>query len=190
MKCVLIFLAIALISTNKVLAQAPPIPVSANLAPVTDLGSYTGSLTANGNYIGLNVNEGVLGTSVRNYVSVYNERTKYYAGILIVHKINNEIEKVEDRYKELSEENEELHMFLHYSKRKENEKKMEEISQQILTLKDELKDQYNMVILGEKVNLYQNVMRTLTPIRRKLDTLEGNINRSNLLKELIETIKD
>jgi len=126
---------------------------------------------------------------LKNYVKEYNKRGKYYGGALYISEINDELEEAKQRLKDLEAENNTLYKVLYYSKRMKNDRLLESAQLRFEILEEELKTQETTTLLSEKMNLYENTMRTLTRINRSLDTIQSNINDSKYREKMIKMMK-
>ncbi|UOB16667.1 hypothetical protein [Abyssalbus ytuae] len=166
-------------------------PVSPIYTPVTDMPLMTMSYTTAGLYGSINAEENRLTNSVDSYATVYNKRAIYYTGASVVaYKIEQSILNSRKKLLELVVDNKNLDKIKYYSKRKKNTQLLEELEEKLDILEKELQGQHKIaVIYGEKLNLLQNTMRTLTQINRELDIVDKNIKESNHLKKIIKMIK-
>lgn len=177
---------------SQIIAQGPPVPIYTPIITDAVVAGLTGTATAN--YGLINTEETLVLKVVNDYKATYNKRATYLGtGVSIVNifindQINSKVDDTKKRYDKLKVENEKLNKVKFYSKKKKNLKLIRELDLQITILEEELKDKSKSGIIGEKINLYQNAMRTLAPINRKLDTLESNINKSNSFKKIIKMI--
>lgn len=166
---------------------------SAQVFPfVTDYGSLSGSSAAAGNYTGLGFQSnnpfssrgGDLKDRIRSFRRVFDERSEYFAialplSISVDRKIKNQILQSYSRYNNLQDRNESLSLFS-YSKKKNNKKLLELVSTMLYNLNKEIQNQStSLVVLGEKLNVYQDVMMSLQDIDRMMDNIEDNIEKSN-----------
>ncbi len=181
---IIVILGLVLCSTTT-LAQI----VSAPNAPVTDLPLTILSGMATGAYGAQVIVEHQLADAVNSYEKIYNKRAQYYVGAtLIIEKINDALDDSSKKLLTLKMDNKDLHETAYYSKRKENNKLLAEVEENLDILIKELNRQEKQVIYGEKLNLLQNTMRTLTRINRKLDVVEKNIQESEHAEEIIKMI--
>ncbi|SIT15647.1 hypothetical protein SAMN05421766_1166 [Zobellia uliginosa] len=185
MKKIVILIGLVLIGTT-CLAQ----PVNFVYLPITDMPLVVASGAASAEYGIMKFEENQLTDAVSSYASTYNKRATYYSGILIISMINNNINKSRNRYLKLKLDNSKLDEIKYYSKRPENDKLLAEINENLDILEKELESQHKMVIYGEKLNLLQNSMLTLTRINRKLDFVRKNIHKSEQAKKVIKMIID
>ncbi|WP_405208496.1 hypothetical protein [Aquimarina sp. LLG6339-5] len=111
----------------------------------------------------------------------YAKRLVYLAtSSVISNKIRNEITLSFNRYSDLKQRNESLSL-LNYSKKKENQKILGVIEDMLVNAQKALISQSSInVIYGEKLNLFQNTMSSLTEIHRTMDVVEDNIEQSKL----------
>ncbi|MBL3658409.1 hypothetical protein [Fulvivirga sediminis] len=174
-----------------ILLTMPALAQPANLIylPVTDMGLMPQRIAAAALYGSISVAENSLKSSVRSYAKTYNKRALYYAGAIVITKINGSINKSEERLKELIKSNAELDEKKFYSKRIPNNKLLKGLEESLYILKQEMLKQHKLVIYGEKLNLLQNTMRTLTEINRRLDIVENNISDSADKKHIIKELK-
>jgi len=125
---------------------------------------------------------------LKAFVREFEKRALYYPGTLVMHNqnmIGKKVTAVEDRISDLSTDNMNL-SFLYYSKRKENAKLLDAIKEEFEIIKAELSTSSTTVVMGEKLNLYQDVMMTLTRTNRQLDIVESNIGGSKHTKRVVE----
>lgn len=153
--------------------------------PNTDLGLSAQSGKASYRYLSLIPTQHCLTRMVNAYGSAYSKRMIYYSGVLIMNQINGELDQSKNRLQRLVLGNDKLDEIKYYSKRKENEKLLAAVEEKLYILEQELDKQDKLVIYGEKLNLLQNTMLTLTRVNRKLDLIEKNIKESEYIKKII-----
>ena len=146
---------------------------------LTDVPSAGGSVISAGLYEFLiKKAEEKLSKEVDNYGNEYNKRFKYFGGALTSLFINKKIKELNERVNYLTKENKKL-TFLYYSKKKQNIKSLALIKKSCDNIKDELQYKTGSFILsGERMNLYENLMKSILLINRVLDKVEMNINKS------------
>ncbi|GAA0716343.1 hypothetical protein GCM10009430_11960 [Aquimarina litoralis] len=149
---------------------------------LTDPGSLTGSGVSTGLYSGSTTAERNTLRRVSGFNVDYGKRLTYLVtSAVISNKIRDEISVSFNRYYDLKRRNESL-SFFNYSKRKENQKMLKFIEKMLNNTQKALLAQSSInVIYGEKLNLFQNTMKSLTEIHRSMDIVEDNIDRSKLL---------
>jgi hypothetical protein len=90
-----------------------------------------------------------------------------------------------ERFFILEQRNNSLSIF-HHNQKKTNKKLLDIIQQMIVNLKNELDKQHSSnVLLGEKMNLYQNAMSSTAKIQRELDAIEDTIENTKLINKIL-----
>lgn len=149
---------------------------------LTDPGSLAGSGASAGLYVGLNNKDKDNMRKMNAFQKDYVKRQVYFIGsaAVITNKINADIVTAFDRYNRLRSRNKSLTLFSH-SKKKNNTKLLDLIRDMLTNMQKEMLTQKsNHVIYGEKLNLLQNTMQSLSEIHRMMDTVEDNIEKTKL----------
>jgi len=180
---------VGLLSQFKMFAQKPIGPVGD--LTITDMGHFTGSVTSAGILAGGVLTEQPYKESVKKFQKQYSKRIPYFGGIAILAQINNLIDDTQTRIDDLTSNNDMLKRVLYYSKKKKNVELLSEATSRLEFLRQEVNNrQEEVTISGEKMNLHQNVRRTLSRIHRSLDVVDQNTQQSSLSEKIIKMIKN
>ncbi len=157
----------------------------------TDPGSFTGSGTHAATYeFALKNSEKDTKKEIKEYNEQYNRRMKYYLLTLgngIVTKIDNKIKKVLNRLDILEEKNKKL-SFLNYSRKKKSRNELRSLKTMLNNIRNNYQNKHIGSIYGEKLNLYENLMKSLTKINRMLDEVERDIDKSFYFNRLKSSV--
>jgi len=175
---------------HNVQAQLPLMPA---MSPaIADLANAAASTALAGVYGGaVLTTQSLLNSEIKNFRKQWDNRGTYLGGEVFERShIYPKLDDFESRLSELEEENMNLSAFV-YSKKDENTKLLLVVREEFDILNSEIKDRSHLVVvLGEKINLYQNMMRTITRLNRQLDVVEGNIGGSNAKEKLVDAMKN
>ena len=152
---------------------------------VSDAGSLAGSTAITGLYSGMGPVEQSRRTAANGFIFKYTKRLPYLEGALpVVVEINNEILEIKTRYNDLERRNNSLTLFS-YSTKKNNTRSLKTIRTMLDNITQELlrQDAFN-ILVGEKVNLYVNTMKSLWEIHEFLDEVESRIDNTSLFRRL------
>ncbi|MBL0683431.1 hypothetical protein [Aquimarina mytili] len=147
-----------------------------------DPGSLSGSSAATFQYMILGNADRNLTRQVNRFTIQYSKRIPYLMlSSSLTKKINTQIDTAIRRYNFLVSRNNSL-VFFRYSRKRNNAKALTIIKKMLDNLERELNKQNSIgVIHGEKLNLYQNAMKSLSKIHRLMDIIEDNVAQSKLL---------
>ncbi|MEJ5049343.1 hypothetical protein WH221_05855 [Chryseobacterium culicis] len=161
-------------------------PVANNpIGPISDVPSNIGSIAIIVELEFLKGREETTEKRTKDFVKEYRKRLLYYGGVAWLSTVNNVINNVRDRSRQLRQDNEKL-SFLFYSKKKENRVYLLSADSQIENMSSHFLNGEINTILGEKFNLYEELRASLSAINRELDRVDGNIKESNLKKKLVQ----
>ncbi|OEK07359.1 hypothetical protein A8C32_18150 [Flavivirga aquatica] len=177
MKVKLFYIAFFLFCSVKSIAQQFPVLV--------DPGSMTGSVLSWSLYSMLSTEDKNNRKKIIAFKKDLAKRHLYLVeGAIVVNKINREISNCKERYRQLEHRNKSL-SFLSYSKKKINNKMLNLVNVMLENINKGLKNQRALEVLyGEKLNLLQNTMKSLTEIYRVLDVVEDNIEKTKLYNRI------
>lgn len=176
------FLIVLLLFTS---IRAYSQPVSNNpIGPISDVPSNLGSAAIIFEKYALKGREETTEKRTQDFLKEYRKRLLYYGGIAWLSTVNDIINNIKDRSRQLRQDNEEL-SFLYYSKKKENRVYLLSADIQIENMSANFLNGEKAVILGEKFNLYEDLRSSLSAINRKLDRVEDNIKESTLKRKLV-----
>lgn len=161
-------------------------PVANNpIGPISDVPSNLGSAAIILENISLKEREETTEKRTKDFVKEYRKRLLYYGGAAWLSTVNDIINNVKDRARKLKEDNEKL-SFLFYSKKKENRVYLLSADSQIENMSSNFLNGEKLTILGEKINLYEELRASLSTINRELDRVDDSIKQSNLKKKLVQ----
>ena len=177
------FLILLLVSVKIYSQPVSNIPIG----PISDVPSLTLSGVSTGLLsLGLKGREETTEKRTQDFLKEYRKRLIYYPGsVAWLFTVNNIINNVKDRSRQLRQDNERL-SFLYYSKKKENRVYLLSADSQIENMSANFLNGEKAVILGEKFNLYEDLRSSLSAINRKLDRVEDNIKGSALKRKLVQ----
>lgn len=155
------------------------------IGPISDVPSNLGSGAIIVENIFLKEREETTEKRTKDFVKEYRKRLLYYGGAAWLSTVNDIINNVKDRAHKLKEDNEKL-SFLFYSKKKENKVYLLSADSQIENMSSNFLNGEKLTILGEKINLYEELRASLSAINRELDKVDDNIKQSNLRKKLVQ----
>jgi hypothetical protein len=155
---------------------------------ITDNPSLQGSYSSLVAYTLVKTADNNLKSKVNQFNANYGQRSIYLTAPLIgkiAADINSEMAGVRQRFQVIQERNSNLGLY-QYGVKKKNSRLLAIVDSIILNLKNALDGQWNTnVKLGEKMNLYQNVMASINKIQRQLDVIEDTIDRSLLINQIL-----
>ncbi|MEE1964581.1 hypothetical protein V1387_17975 [Allomuricauda taeanensis] len=155
---------------------------------ITDFPSLNGSKNSIILYNVIKGYDNQLKRKVNQFNGVYAQRSTYLVAPLsreITNEIHSEINEIQNRYLAINQKNNSLGLY-HYSIKKKNKKILDILYPIISNLYNTLGKQHSTnVLLGEKMNLYQNAMASMNKIHRQLDIIADNIDRSLLVNQIL-----
>ncbi|SIR72358.1 MULTISPECIES: hypothetical protein [unclassified Chryseobacterium] len=161
-------------------------PVANNpIGPISDVPSGTLSGVTIGLNLALKGREETTEQRTQDFLKEYRKRLQYYGGFAWLSTVNDIINNVKGRSRQLRQYNEKL-SFLYYSKKKENMMYLLSADKQIENMSSNFLSSEVNTILGEKFNLYENLRTSLSAINRKLDRVDDNIKESNLKRKFVQ----
>lgn len=155
------------------------------LGPISDIPSGVGSIGITIQYSLIKNNEKTSEEKTKKFIKQYQERLKYLTGATWLLTINSIINNLVDRSHTIRSDNENLSL-LFYSKKKENRVFLTSVDSQIMNISSHFLTGEISTLLGEKMNLYDNLKTSLIVINRQLDLIESNIKKSTLKKKIIQ----
>ncbi|WP_426479194.1 hypothetical protein ACP3T3_07010 [Chryseobacterium sp. CBSDS_008] len=177
------FLTLLLILTS---IRAYSQPFANNpIGPISDVPSNLGSAAIIIEKYALKGREETTEQRTQDFLKEYRKRLLYYGGVAWLSTVNDIINNVKDRSRQLRQDNEQL-SFLYYSKKKENRVYLLSADSQIENMSSHFLSGEKITILGEKFNLYEDLRTSLSAINRKLDRVEDNIKGSTLKRKLVQ----
>ncbi len=153
---------------------------------LTDPGSFSGSGVAIGFYEALDASDKNNRTRMIEFEKDYVKRQLYFMGasLAVGTRINSEMAAAFSRYDSLKTRNSSLTQFS-YSKKKDNTKMLNMIEIMLNSMQREMLTHKNVfVIYGEKINLLQNMMKSLIEIQRVMDIVEDNLEKTKLYNRI------
>ncbi|THV57565.1 hypothetical protein [Chryseobacterium candidae] len=161
-------------------------PVANNpIGPISDVPSGILSGVTIGLNLELKGREETTEKRIQDFLKEYRKRLQYYDAIAWLSTVNDIINNVKDRSRQLMQDNEKL-SFLYYSKKKENRVYLLSADSQIENISSHFLNGEKITILGEKFNLYEDLRASLSAINRKLDMVDDNIKESNLKRKFVQ----
>lgn len=156
------------------------------IGPISDVPSVGGSGIIYGLNLELKKREETTERRTKDFAKEYRKRLVYYPGsVAWLSTVNDIINNVKDRARQLKDDNEKL-SFLFYSRKKENRVYLLSADKQIENISSNFLNGEKLTILGEKFNLYEELRASLSAINRELDRVDDNIKQSNLKKKLVQ----
>ncbi len=178
-----IILLVVMLNTTTMFSQEYPF-----LTDFLLVGSILGSAVATVEYYELKEADRKLIKDINSFNAKYSKRAIYLVGasIILAGEINREIDDAQRRYHLLKGKNSSLPFFI-YSKKRHNTQTLELINEMLDNLQNELKKQNprGVALYGEKINLHQNTMESLSNIHRLMDSVEDKIEQSKVLHAFI-----
>lgn len=152
-----------------------------------DPGSNAGSIGSTIQYKLIRDEEKEIRNELNKLITEYSQRSIYIVTTqTLIDDVNSEVTSSLNRYTTLNQRNESLSTVFSYSTKKDNRKKLKIVLTMISNIRDELKKQDGFtVVYGEKLNLYQNSLQSLSDIHRIMDVVEEEIDKKNLIRQLL-----
>lgn len=155
------------------------------IGPISDVPSNLGSAAIIVEKHLLKGREETTEKRTQDFLKEYRKRLLYYGGVAWLSTVNDIINNVKDRSRQLRQDNEQL-SFLYYSKKKENRVYLLSADRQIENMSTHFLNGEKATILGEKFNLYEDLRTSLSAVNRKLDRVEDNIKGSTLKRKFVQ----